>query len=107
MAHLRLERVPVDVRRLANDLVAYVGVANDGVSCLDSLQDGGGRCDRVHGGRLRHQALAVHGGHGGHRGHGGQGGHCGRVGGRIGGRGHCRLALGPDQIGSGSGEGTS
>lgn len=59
VTNLRLERVAVDIGGLTDDLVTDVGVADDGISGLDSLQDGGGRGDRVHGRRLRDQALAV------------------------------------------------
>lgn len=77
MAHLRLEGVAVNVGGFADDLVADVGVANDGIASLHGLEHGCGRGYGVHGGRLRHKALAVHCGQSGncsncgHCGHGG------------------------------------
>ena len=69
VAHVRLEGVAVDVGGAANNLVADLLVADNGVSGLDGLQNGGGRGDGVHGWGLGNQALAVHGGQGGHGGH--------------------------------------
>lgn len=51
---LRGECVSVDVGGLANDLVADLSVANNGVSGLDCLQYCGRRCDCVHRWRLRY-----------------------------------------------------
>lgn len=78
MTDVRSEGVAVQVRRLADHLVAHLLVANDGSSGLHSLEDGGGRGDRVDGGRLGHQSLAVDGGQGGHGRQGGHGNGSGR-----------------------------
>lgn len=78
MAHLRLERVSIDVWCLSDHLVADVGVADHGVSGLDGLQDGGWRGNCVHGRWLRNQALAVHCGQSWHGRHCRNCGHCGR-----------------------------
>ena len=59
MADVRAEGVAVDVGGLANDLVADVLVADNGVSGLNSLQDSGRVGDCLDGWRLRDKSLAM------------------------------------------------
>lgn len=78
VSHLGLEGVTVDVGCLADNLVADVLVADDRVSGLDGLQNGGWTGNCVHGWRLRNQSLLVdrgerrHGRNGWHSGYGGR-----------------------------------
>lgn len=78
MANLALEGVAVDVWGLAYDLVADVLVADDRVSGLDGLQDGGWTGNGVHGWRLWDQSLLVDGGQSWDCGKGWNGGDCWR-----------------------------
>lgn len=66
MSHVRLECVAVHVSGLANDLVADLLVAHNGVSSLDGLQNGGRAGDSVHGWCLWDESLAVDGSESGH-----------------------------------------
>ena len=47
MANLRLEGVTIHIRCLSNHLVAYMGVSDNGIACLDGLENGGRRGDGV------------------------------------------------------------
>lgn len=66
VSHLRLEGVSVDIGGSADNLVADVLVANNSVSSLDSLQDGGRVGDGLDAWRLWDESLAVHSGEGWH-----------------------------------------
>ena len=59
VSHFGLERVTVDVGRLSNNLVTNMTVADDSVSCLHCLQDGGWARNCMHSWRLRDESLAV------------------------------------------------
>lgn len=66
VSNLRLECVTIDIGGSADNLVADVLVANDGVSGLDCLQNSGWMGDGVHAWRLWNQSLAVDCGDSGH-----------------------------------------